>query len=82
MLSAVPQSWRSLGAMDVEYAERCGICAVGPGAVADIAARCSIVVVELPEHFEAIGDALPRGIDALGWNIGLCCVGEVHSAFA
>jgi hypothetical protein len=67
--------------MDVEYAERCGICAVGPGAAADIVARCSIVVVELPEHFQAIEDALPRGIDALDWNIGLCCAVRfiVHS---
>jgi hypothetical protein len=54
----------------------------GIGAAAGIVARCSIVVVELPEHFQAIEDALPRGIDALGWNIGLRFCGEVPSAFA
>jgi hypothetical protein len=73
MLFAALQSWRSLDEVFVDVlAEMCGICAAGAG----IVAQYNIVVVELPEHFQAIEDALPLGIDALGLNIG--CVALVR----
>jgi hypothetical protein len=78
MLFVALRSWRSLDEAFVdELAEMCGICAAGAG----IVGRCNIAVVELPEHFQAIEDALPLGIDALGWNIRLCLLVRfiVHS---
>ena len=63
-------------------ADTCEICEAGFGPPAGIAVLCSTFVVELLVHFQAIEDALPRGIDALGCNIGLCFDGEVRSAFA
>jgi hypothetical protein len=36
---------------------------------AGIVAWCSIVVVRLPEHAQPIEDALPLGIDVLGWYV-------------
>ena len=44
--------------------------------------RYSIVVVESPEYFQAIEDALPREMVVLSWNIGFRLSVEVSSAFA
>jgi hypothetical protein len=57
------------------------VSAAGTGDGVYIVVQCSIVVVELPEHVQAIEDALPRGIGALGLDIRLWFGGEVHGAF-